>query len=87
MGFFSWSGLSCPPPGDLPDLGVEPASLCLLHWQAYSLPQRHLGGPALAMTWFQTPTRLIAAFPLVPTSKTSQVSPLPFAKQTPLKES
>ena len=22
-----WSGLLCPPPGDLPDLGVEPASL------------------------------------------------------------
>ena len=22
-----WSGLPCPPPGDVPDLGVEPASL------------------------------------------------------------
>ena len=22
-----WSGLSCPPPGDLPNLGIEPASL------------------------------------------------------------
>ena len=22
-----WSGLPCPPPGDLPDLGTEPASL------------------------------------------------------------
>ena len=22
-----WSGLSCPPPGDLPDLGIKPASL------------------------------------------------------------
>ena len=22
-----WSGLPCPPPGDLPDLGIEPASL------------------------------------------------------------
>jgi len=21
-----WSGLPCPPPGDLPDLGLEPAS-------------------------------------------------------------
>ena len=30
MGFFRqeyWSGLPCPPPGDLPDPGVEPASL------------------------------------------------------------
>ena len=22
-----WNGLPCPPPGDLPDLGIEPASL------------------------------------------------------------
>ena len=30
MGFFRqeyWSGLPCPPPGDLPDLGIEPVSL------------------------------------------------------------
>ena len=33
-----WSGLPCPPLGDLPDPGIEPASLCLLHWQAGSLP-------------------------------------------------
>ena len=29
-GFFRleyWSGLPCPPPGDLPDPGIEPASL------------------------------------------------------------
>ena len=24
-----WSGLPCPPPGDLPDPGIEPASLML----------------------------------------------------------
>ena len=24
-----WSGLPCPPPGDLPDLGIEPASACV----------------------------------------------------------
>ena len=35
----SWSGLPCPPPGDLPNPGIEPASLKhLLHWQAGSLP-------------------------------------------------
>ena len=28
-----WSGLPCPPPGNLPHPGTEPASLCLLHWQ------------------------------------------------------
>ena len=30
MGFFRqqyWSGLPCPPPGDLPDPGIEPGSL------------------------------------------------------------
>ena len=30
MGFFRqeyWSGLPCPPPGDLPNLGIEPTSL------------------------------------------------------------
>ena len=32
-----WSGLSCPLPGDLPNPGIEPMSLCLLHWQVDSL--------------------------------------------------
>ena len=44
----SWSGLLCPPPGDLPDTGIEPASLpllCLLHWQAGSLPLAPPGKP------------------------------------------
>ena len=33
-----WSGLPCPPPGDLPKPGIEPASLGLLPWKAGSLP-------------------------------------------------
>ena len=33
-----WSGLPCPPPSDLPDPGIKPSSLCLLHWRAGSLP-------------------------------------------------
>ena len=33
-----WSGLLFPSPGDLPDPGIKPASLCLLHWQADSSP-------------------------------------------------
>jgi len=32
------NGLPCPPPGDFPDPGIEPYLLCLLHWQAGSLP-------------------------------------------------
>ena len=34
-----WNGLLCPPLGDLPDPGIKPVGfLCLLHWQAGSLP-------------------------------------------------
>ena len=33
-----WRGLPCPLPGELPDPGMEPASLSLQHWQAGSLP-------------------------------------------------
>ena len=33
-----WSGLPCPPPGHLPDSGIKPKSLNLLHWQVGSLP-------------------------------------------------
>ena len=41
LGFFRheyWSGLLCPPPGDLPHPGIQPLSISLLHWQAGSLP-------------------------------------------------
>ena len=31
--------MTFPPPGDLPDSGIESASLGLLHWQTDSLPQ------------------------------------------------
>ena len=40
-----WSTLPLPPPGDLPHLGVKPASLVPLHWQADSLLLRHMGSP------------------------------------------
>ena len=41
MGFFRqeyWTGLPFPPPGDLPDLGMESPFLHLLHWQEDSSP-------------------------------------------------
>ena len=38
-----WSGLPCPPPGNLPDPETQPLSLCLLPWQVGSLPLAHLG--------------------------------------------
>ena len=42
-----WSGLPFPPPGDLPQPGIESASLVhlFLRWQAGSLPLSHLGSP------------------------------------------
>ena len=38
-----WSGLPCPPPGDLPDPGIEPASLRSPALGADSLPLASLG--------------------------------------------
>ena len=38
-----WSGI--PTPGDLPNPGIEPTSLHLLHWQVYSLPLAPSGNP------------------------------------------
>ena len=46
MGFSSqgyWSGLPCPPQGIFPTQRWNPHLLCLLHWQAGSLPLSHLG--------------------------------------------
>ena len=40
-----WSGLPCPPPGDLPNPGTEPRSLMSLHWQMGSLPLAPPGEP------------------------------------------
>ena len=47
-----WIGLPYPPAGALPNLRNEPAILihflCLLHWQAVSLPEAPLGSPKKA---------------------------------------
>ena len=44
----SWSGFSCPPPGDLPEPGIEPMSLMSnLHWQTGSLPLLPPGKPKI----------------------------------------
>ena len=41
-----WSGLPCPPPGDLPNSGIEPRSPAL---QADSLHLSHQGSPSFAI--------------------------------------
>ena len=62
MGFSKqeyWSGLPCPPPGDLPDLGVEPAFPALaggfLTAEPPGKPVCWLGGyyPAFSVGGFQ----------------------------------
>ena len=40
-----WSGLPCPPAGIFPTQGSNPSLLCLLHWQAGSLPLAPPGKP------------------------------------------
>jgi len=40
-----WSGLPCPPPGNLPDPVIKPTSLCLLYRQVCSLPLAPPGNP------------------------------------------
>ena len=48
MGFSQqeyWSGLPCPPPGDLHDPGIEPVSSVSPALQVDSLPLSHRGSP------------------------------------------
>ena len=47
-----WSGLACPPPGDLPDRGSNLHLLHLLHWQVGSLPLVPPGKPQIGFTNF-----------------------------------
>ena len=42
-----WSGLPCPLQRDLPEPGIKPCILCLLHWQVGSLPLAPPGKPLL----------------------------------------
>ena len=45
-----WSGLPCPPPGDLYNPGIKPSSPVSRALQAESLPLSHLGSPC-ARCW------------------------------------
>ena len=49
-----WSELLCPPPRDLPDPGIEPASLASPALQADSSPTEPVGKPTYIHTsyWF-----------------------------------
>ena len=45
-----WSGLPFPTLGDLPNPGLNPHLLCLLHWQAGSLPPVPPGKPTFSIS-------------------------------------
>ena len=42
--------LPCPPPGELPDPGIEPASPVSAAWQVASLPLSHRGNPGMMLS-------------------------------------
>ena len=44
-----WSGLTCPPPGDLPDPGIEPPSPSVPALQTDSLLLSHQGNPQILL--------------------------------------
>ena len=48
-----WSGLPCLPPGDLPNLGIEPIFLASPSLQAVSLPTKPLEKPLLLFSFNQ----------------------------------
>ena len=61
MGFFRqeyWSGLLCPPSEDLPNPGLNPCLLCLLYWQAGSLPPESPGKPRTRLSLVQSLSRV-----------------------------
>ena len=59
MGFSQreyWSGLSCPPPGDVPNWGIEPASSVSPALQAHSFTAEPLGKPCLFLGLSKPPS-------------------------------
>ena len=66
-----WSGLPCPPPGDLPQPGTEPQLFHLSRWQAGSLPlapspgklQGKVCGPSNAASFREGLTSPLAPIP------------------------
>ena len=49
-----WSGLPCPPPGELPDPRIKPVSPVAPALQADSLPLSHQGSPKLSVNQLQS---------------------------------
>ena len=58
-----WSGLPCPPPGDLPDPGTKPRSPAL---QADSLPLSHQGSPVVFIPFTKSLQRDYSSYSPMP---------------------
>jgi len=70
-----WSGLPCPPPGDLPKLGMEPRSPALL---VASLPSKLPGKPKnTAVSSLSLPQGIFPTQELNPGSPALQADSLP----------
>ena len=77
-----WSGLPCPPPGDLPDPGTEPVSLIfpafgrwvLYHWH-------HLGNPAVLQREAKSLVSLLIRT-LIPTTRASSLDAITLRVKT-----
>ena len=76
-----WSGLPFPPPRDLPDPGVEPGLLCLLHWQVDSLPLNPPRKPSRVLDSSYLSEGGTAALPSVPMGKLRCTEGKSLAKQ------
>ena len=76
-----WSGLSCPPPGDLPDTGIEPASPAASALQADSLPLSHQENPEVSLRTIFLKTFLLI---LIHSGRSNKVSQSEQLKQQTL---
>ena len=66
-----WSGLPCPPPGDLPNSGTKPMSPVFLHLQADSVPPTHLGHPMYHL--YREPKKYSKLVNITPKKSDSQI--------------
>ena len=68
------SGLPFPTPRDLPELGIEPSLLLLLHWQVDSLLLHHMGSPKENRTSYNTKTVQYTEWSLIMDAETKTLS-------------
>ena len=69
----SWGGIPCPPPGDLPDPGIQPESLAV---QVDSLPLSHWGSSVFAVQQCKSALCIHIPSLVSPSSHSPPISPL-----------